>query len=105
MLAAGDRHDAHLLQLDIAFQVVGDHRLFQPARLELGEFGQHAAGVFQGPAHVTLEHDVHVRAGQLTQRTHLFDVTTHARRAVLRAIAEAHPVSYTHLTLPTTPYV
>ncbi|MND81878.1 hypothetical protein D3C80_736880 [compost metagenome] len=90
MLAAGDRHDAHLLQLHVAFDVVGDHRLFQPARFEFGQLGQHAAGVLQGPAHVALEHDVHVGPGQLTQRADLFDVLAHARRAVLRAVAEAH---------------
>ncbi|MNV85142.1 hypothetical protein D3C71_1790740 [compost metagenome] len=66
MFAAGDRHDPHFLQLNVAFDVIGDHRFFEPARLELGQFRQHATRIFQGPAHVAFEHDVDVRTGQFT---------------------------------------
>ncbi|MNN16715.1 hypothetical protein D3C81_1298640 [compost metagenome] len=90
MLAAGDRERARLLQLDIAFDVVGDHRLFQPAGVELGQARQHAARVFQRPAHVALQHDVDAVTDQLAQQPHLLDVLLHAGGAVLGAVTEAH---------------
>ena len=88
VLAARDR-DRPGIQLGIAVDVVGDHRLFQPARLVSLKLGDDALRVVQVPAHVGLEHQVAVEADDLAQGLDPFEVLPDARGAVLRAVAEA----------------
>ena len=67
-------------QLGIAVDVVGDHRLLEPAQVERRERAQHAPGVFEGPAHVAVGHQVDVVADRLARGAHQIDVLVDARR-------------------------
>ena len=89
VLAAGDRHGADGIQFGVAGDVVGDHRLFQPAHVEGGERPDHPPGVFERPAAVAVGHDVDGGAGRLAHRAHEVEVVAEAGDAVLRSPAEA----------------
>lgn len=89
MLAARDRDAGELIQFGVAVNVVGNHRLFEPAQFKLLQLGQHALGVLQVPAHVALEHQIVVVADHFTNRFDCLQVFRHALGAVGRAIAEA----------------
>ena len=90
VFATADGHVAHGVEFGVAVDVVGDHRFFQPARLEPGEFGQDALGVLQVPAHVALQHQVVFIADDLAHRLDRLEVFHHALLAMRRAVAEAH---------------
>ncbi len=90
VFTARDRDAGELVELGVAVDVVGDHRLFEPARFELFELGQDAFGVLQVPAHITLEHQVVFITDDFTHRFHGLEVFRHAGLTVRRAVAEAH---------------
>src|SRR5256885_12789112 len=46
------RNAVEAAEFGVDVDVVGDHGLLQPARLELLQLGEHAPGVLQVPAHV-----------------------------------------------------
>ncbi|SQC39956.1 Uncharacterised protein [Clostridium sporogenes] len=90
VLAAGDRDARQPVQLRVAVEVVRDHRFFQPARLVFLELRQDALRIFEGPAHVALEHQVVVVADHLADRRDRFQVLDHALLPVRGPVAEAH---------------
>src|ERR1017187_3416825 len=89
VLAAGDGNAAEGLECDIAADVVGDHRFFEPAKVEGFEQRQHAARVVEVPAHVRVGHEVDARADGFAHGAHQLHIFHHAGRAIDRAPAEA----------------
>jgi len=70
--------------------VVRQHRLLQPAQIKGRQQRQHAPGIFHGPAHVGLGHDVHIVTHNVAHRFDQVHVAPHARGAVGRAPAKTH---------------
>ena len=47
---------------------------------------------------------IQIRPSQLSDLDRLMEIFDHARK-FMASVGNGNPVSYTHLTLPTTPYV
>ena len=89
MLAAGDRHSPIRLQLGIPANIIGNHRLFQPAQVEGFEQGEHAFGVVQGPSHVGIGHHVDLVSYRLAYCADEVQVALHPLGSINRTPAEA----------------
>jgi hypothetical protein len=89
VLSARDRDVAQRPQLGVAGEVVGDHRLLDPAQAVRLEHPEHPARILQGPAHIAVGHDVHTVAHRLARGAHEVEVLVHPGHPVLGAPAEA----------------
>src|SRR5579863_1078997 len=82
MFSARDRNTSVGLQLRVAMDVVGDHGLFQPSEMKRLQQRQHSLGVVEGPAHVSVSHDIDVVANGRPDSSHQLKIPLHATSAV-----------------------
>ena len=88
MLATRDR-DRPAVQLGIATKIIGNHRLFQPARLELLQLRDHPFRIIEVPAHIGLEHQVTLPADSLAHRLDPLQVLAHTCHTVARPVSKS----------------
>ena len=76
--------------LGTELDLVGHHRLLDPADIEVGDATSELEGVGPVPGHPGVEHDIDVRPGRVTQRLGQLDVARHALAAIGRPPAGNH---------------
>ena len=74
ILARCDRQAAFAGNARHARIVVGDGRLFQPIDIILAEFAGGADSLLDRPAHISIDHQRHIRPNALADRLHSFHI-------------------------------
>src|SRR3954471_16048433 len=85
VFTSGNWNSPIRFQLSVTVNVIRDDWLLQPAQLKRLEQRQHALGVVECPAHVSVGHHIYFASSRLAHRTDQFNVALHACSTVGRA--------------------